>query len=167
MTYHEKNFLKKHPGTSDNFFFFTVFPKILQLSLYAVRNGLLNVFGIDAGSAQYWLFLQQPLVEILGTESHPWVLIAVSSSIRRAALPPLGRLRISVRVEPKCQQKVKTITIMKARQITVWWLRLQYEWTHLNPIIQYEEIMVEITVWMHQCTFGSKSLAWRSWYITV
>uniref|UniRef100_A0A914I447 Serpentine receptor class gamma n=1 Tax=Globodera rostochiensis TaxID=31243 RepID=A0A914I447_GLORO len=57
-----------------------------QLSLFMLRSGLLNNV-LDVGSANYFLFMQQPLVEILGTESHPWVLLIMSGSIRAATLP--------------------------------------------------------------------------------
>jgi hypothetical protein len=51
-----------------------------------VRNNLLGQ-QIDQQYGLYIIYLQQPWVDDVNAVSHPWVLIAMSESIRNAALP--------------------------------------------------------------------------------
>ncbi|KAL3073043.1 hypothetical protein niasHT_035319 [Heterodera trifolii] len=59
---------------------------IFQLALFMLRSGLLDNVS-DVGQLNYFLFMQQPLVEIIGTESHPWVLLAMCRALRAKTLP--------------------------------------------------------------------------------
>ncbi|KAL3105312.1 hypothetical protein niasHT_029771 [Heterodera trifolii] len=65
---------------------------IFQLSLFMLRSGLLDNV-LDVGQLNYFLFMQQPLVEIIGTESHPWVLLIMCRALRAKALPFLAQFK--------------------------------------------------------------------------
>ncbi|KAL3116619.1 hypothetical protein niasHT_001366 [Heterodera trifolii] len=65
---------------------------IFQISLFMLRSGLLDNV-LDVGQLNYFLFMQQPLVEIIGTESHPWVLLIMCRALRANALPFLAQFK--------------------------------------------------------------------------
>jgi hypothetical protein len=61
---------------------------------FMLRNNLLNQQTDQQQYGLYILFLQQPWVDDVGAVSHPWVLIAISKSIRNATLPFLKDIGI-------------------------------------------------------------------------
>jgi hypothetical protein len=57
-----------------------------------VRNNLLNLSPATTEYALYVIYLQQPWVDDVGSVSHPWIIILMSTSIRNAALPFLKNI---------------------------------------------------------------------------
>jgi hypothetical protein len=58
-----------------------------QTAYFIIRNNLLNLQKEQQEYGLYIAFLQLPWVDDVGAVSHPWVLIAISKSLRNATLP--------------------------------------------------------------------------------
>jgi hypothetical protein len=66
---------------------FTITYEFFQAASFLVFHNFFSTSQEDQQYSLYAIFMQQPWVDDVGALSHPWVLIAMSESIRNAALP--------------------------------------------------------------------------------